>query len=197
MHLDMQKGVYYAQLKVPKDAQQFIGKTAFRKTLKTRDKLEAQQRAIPLIQQWKTEIKTARLPPVERFTTQFEAQRASIRQLQHVLDNPSQPMARKAALEQLKFDIESEVENDILRAYGAQDAQELSEEQLIESQATYMLATGQTTPFLEHLDAYLEDSQVEQKTKQMKRTQIMDYAAMAPLVSDATHDTVRMFIRTL
>ena len=60
-----------------------------------------------------------------------------------------------------------------------------------------MLATGQTTPFLEYLDAYLEDSKVEQKTKQMKRKQIMDYAAMAPLVSDATHDTVRMFIRTL
>ena len=29
MHLDMQKGVYYAQLRVPKDAQQVIGKTAF------------------------------------------------------------------------------------------------------------------------------------------------------------------------
>ena len=197
MYLDMQKGVYYAQLKVPKDAQPIVGKTAFRKTLQTRDKLEAQKRAIPWIQQWKAEIKTARLPPVERFKTQFEAQRASIRQLQHELDRPSQPMARKAALEQLKSDIESLIENDILEAYGAQDAQELSEEQLIESQATYMLATGQTMPFLEHLDAYLEDSQVEQKTKQMKRTQIMDYAAMAPLVSDATHDTVRMFIRTL
>jgi hypothetical protein len=40
MHLDIQKGVYYAQLKVPKDAQPVVGKTAFRKTLKTRDKLE-------------------------------------------------------------------------------------------------------------------------------------------------------------
>jgi len=49
MHLDIQKGVYYAQLKVPKDAQPVVGKTAFRKTLKTRDKLEAQKRAIPWI----------------------------------------------------------------------------------------------------------------------------------------------------
>jgi hypothetical protein len=47
------------------------------------------------------------------------------------------------------------------------DGQELSTEQLIESQETYMLATGQTMPFLEHLDAYLEDSQVEKKTKQL------------------------------
>jgi integrase len=31
----------------------------------------------------------------------------------------------------------------------------------------------------------------------MKRKQIMDYAAVAPLISDATHDTVRMFIRIL
>ena len=53
MHLDMQKGVYYAQLRVPKDAQKVIGKTAFKRTLQTRNKLEAQQKAIPLIQQWK------------------------------------------------------------------------------------------------------------------------------------------------
>ena len=197
MHLDMQKGVYYAQLKVPKDAQQFIGKTAFHKTLKTRDKLKAQQRAIPLVQQWKTEIKIARLPPVERLTKQFEAQRTSIKQLEQELEKPSLPQAKYVELTELKSLIENIIEEGILAAQGVTDSQELSTEQLIESQATYMLATGQTTPFLEHLDAYLEDSQVEQKTKQMKRTQIMDYAAMAPLISDATHDTVRMFIRAL
>ena len=197
MHLDMQKGVYYAQLKVPKDAQQFIGKTAFHKTLKTRDKLKAQQRAIPLVQQWKTEIKIARLPPVERLTKQFEAQRASIRQLEQELEKPSLPQAKHVELTELKSLIENIIEEGILAAQGVSDSQELSTEQLIESQSTFMLATGQTTPFVEHLDAYLEDSQVEQKTKQMKRTQIMDYAAMAPLISDATHDTVRMFIRAL
>ena len=197
MHLDMQKGVYYAQLKVPKDAQQFIGKTAFHKTLKTRDKLKAQQRAIPLVQQWKTEIKIARLPPVERLTKQFEAQRTSIKLLEQELEKPSLPQAKHVELTELKSLIENIIEEGILAAQGVTDSQELSTEQLIESQATYMLATGQTTPFLEHLDAYLEDSQVEQKTKQMKRTQIMDYAAMAPLISDATHDTVRMFIRAL
>ena len=197
MHLDMQKGVYYAQLKVPKDAQQFIGKTAFHKTLKTRDKLKAQQRAIPLVQQWKTEIKIARLPPVERLTKQFEAQRTSIKLLEQELEKPSLPQAKYVELTELKSLIENIIEEGILAAQGVSDSQELSTEQLIESQSTFMLATGQTTPFVEHLDAYLEDSQVEQKTKQMKRTQIMDYAAMAPLISDATHDTVRMFIRAL
>ena len=197
MYLDMQKGVYYAQLKVPKDAQPIVGKTAFRKTLQTRDKLEAQKRAIPWIQKWKKEIETARLPPVERLKTQFEAQRASIRQLAQELEKPSLPQARSAELIELKGVIENIIEEGILAAQGVSDSQELSTEQLIESQAAYMLATGQTTPFLEYLDAYLEDSKVEQKTKQMKRKQITDYAAMAPLVSDATHDTVRIFIRSL
>ena len=197
MYLDMQKGVYYAQLKVPKDAQPIVGKTAFRKTLQTRDKLEAQKRAIPWIQKWKKEIETARLPPVERLKTQFEAQRASIRQLAQELEKPSLPQARSAELIELKGVIENIIEEGILAAQGVSDSQELSTEQLIESQAAYMLATGQTTPFLEYLDAYLEDSKVEQKTKQMKRKQIMDYAALVPLVSDTTHDTVRMFIRTL
>ena len=197
MHLDIQKGVYYAQLKVPKDAQPVVGKTAFRKTLQTRDKLEAQKRAIPWIQQWKSEIDLARLPPLERLQSKLGAQRTSLRELKHEIEKPSQPQAKLAELEQLKFYIENIIEENILAAQSVSDAQELSTEQLIDSQAAYMLATGQTTLFLEHLDAYLEDSQVEQKTKQMKRTQIMDYAAMAPLVSDATHDTVRMFIRTL
>ena len=197
MHLDIQKGVYYAQLKVPKDAQPVVGKTAFRKTLQTRDKLEAQKRAIPWIQQWKSEIDLARRPPLERLQSKLGAQRTSLRELKHEIEKPSQPQAKLAELEQLKFYIENIIEDNILAAQSVSDAQELSTEQLIDSQAAYMLATGQTTLFLEHLDAYLEDSQVEQKTKQMKRTQIMDYAAMAPLVSDATHDTVRMFIRTL
>ena len=107
MYLDMQKGVYYAQLKVPKDAQPIVGKTAFRKTLQTRDKLEAQKRAIPWIQKWKKEIETARLPPVERLKTQFEAQRASIRQLAQELEKPSLPQARSAELIELKGVIEN------------------------------------------------------------------------------------------
>ena len=82
MHLDMQKGVYYAQLRVPKDAQQVLGKTAFRQTLKTRDKLVAQQQAIPLIQQWKAEIQTARLPAAERLKAQFPAYLSNIRELE-------------------------------------------------------------------------------------------------------------------
>ena len=91
MHLDMQKGVYYAQLRVPKDAQQVIGKTAFRRTLQTRNKLEAQQKAIPLIQQWKAEIDTARLPAAERLTVQFSAHRAEIRELEQKLSRSSLP----------------------------------------------------------------------------------------------------------
>jgi integrase len=197
MHLDVQKGVYYAQLKVPKDAQQIIGKTAFRKTLKTRNKLEAQERAIPFIQQWKAEIKTARLPPVERLRTQFKAERHDLRVLEQALARPSLAAAKKEELEDTEFNIHNAIEEDILSAYGVSDAQQLSTEKLINSQEAYMLATGVTTPFTEYLDAYLEDSQVENKTKQMKRTRIMDYAAIAPLISDATHETVRLFIRLL
>ena len=197
MHLDMQKGVYYAQLRVPKDAQQVIGKTAFRRTLQTRNKLEAQQKAIPLIQQWKAEIDTARLPAAERLTVQFSAHRAEIRELEQKLSRSSLPQAKHKELIELKSLIEEIIQDDILATHGATDSQELSTEQLIESQETYMLATGQTMPFLEHLDAYLEDSQVEKKTKQLKRTQIVNYAADAPLVSDATHQTIRGYIRKM
>ena len=197
MHLDMQKGVYYAQLRVPKDAQQVLGKTAFRQTLKTRDKLVAQQQAIPLIQQWKAEIQTARLPAAERLKAQFPAYRSDIRELELQIARPSLPQAKHKELIELKALIEGLIQEDILASHGVVDSQKLSTDQLIESQETYMFATGKTMPFLEHLDAYLGDSQVEEKTKQLKRTQIVNYAADAPLVSDATHQTIREYIRTM
>ena len=197
MHLDMQKGVYYAQLRVPKDAQQIVGKTAFRQTLKTRDKLTAQQQAIPLVQQWKAEIQNARLPAAERLKAEFSAHRAEIRELELKLSRTSLPQAKHKELIELKSLIEGIIQDDILSTHGAADAQELSAEELIASQGTYMLATGQTMPFLEHLDAYLEDSQVEQKTKQLKRTMIVNYAADAPLVSDVTHQNIREYIRKM
>ncbi|MDG1934951.1 MAG: hypothetical protein P8I83_00810 [Paracoccaceae bacterium] len=60
-----------------------------------------------------------------------------------------------------------------------------------------MLVTGETDPFLEHLEVYLEDTQVESKTKQMKRMQIMDYADTGPLISDTTYEVVTAFIKAL
>jgi len=59
-YLDIQKGVFYAQLRIPKDCQTALGKTAFRKTLKTSDRQEAERLATPLVDKWKADINAVR-----------------------------------------------------------------------------------------------------------------------------------------
>jgi hypothetical protein len=62
MYLDKQHGIYGAQLRIPNDPglREYMGKTAFRKSLKTRSKREAQALATPLVKEWKLLVNQAR-----------------------------------------------------------------------------------------------------------------------------------------
>lgn len=62
MYLDKQNGTYGAQLRIPNDPglREYMGKTAFRKSLKTKNKRVAQALATPIVNQWKHEIAEAR-----------------------------------------------------------------------------------------------------------------------------------------
>jgi integrase len=128
---------------------------------------------------------------------ELHATRISLRELNQQLNATVPNSTEYEQLNDTKDSIKWRVEDTLVESYGVSSWKELSQEDLKDSQAAYMLVTGKADPFLEHLEAYLEDSQVEPKTKQMKRTQISDYAATAPLVSDATHEAVKAFIRTL
>ena len=57
---------YSAVLDVPKDVRDTIGRTSFRKSLKTSDKREALAKAHPLVSQWKEKIAEARRPGPKR-----------------------------------------------------------------------------------------------------------------------------------
>ena len=48
MHLDCRNGTYHATLKIPKELREALGKTSFRKSLKTKDKIIAMGKAAPL-----------------------------------------------------------------------------------------------------------------------------------------------------
>ena len=62
MYLDKQFGVYYAQVRIPNDPglRELLGKTAFRKTLKTKNKRVACELAKPFVLEWKAAILEAR-----------------------------------------------------------------------------------------------------------------------------------------
>lgn len=62
MYLDRQFGVYYAQVRIPNDPglRELLGKTAFRKTLQTKNKRVACELAKPFVLEWKAAISEAR-----------------------------------------------------------------------------------------------------------------------------------------
>jgi integrase len=59
-YLEKPWNVYHATLKVPKDVQSFIGRKKFYKSLETDSVGEANIRKLPVIAEWKTQIKVAR-----------------------------------------------------------------------------------------------------------------------------------------
>ena len=197
VHLDRQKGTYYASLKVPKDVREIIGKTAFRKTLKTKDKLEAQRRAIPLVEQWKVEIAVARLPLAERLEAELSAARKQYRELEKELNSPNVEDHDSYELQDLMGVLGDQIIDKLLSVYRVNDPEELTIEQLRETQRAYKVATGERAPFAEFLDDHIDDSVVEPKTKQMKRQQIERYAQLWPMLHEATGENVRSYIKTL
>lgn len=59
-NIELRKHVYCAVLMVPKDVQPVLGKTKFRKSLGTSNKLEAERLGAPYLANWKAQIKQAR-----------------------------------------------------------------------------------------------------------------------------------------
>jgi integrase len=59
MNIEQRRGLWFAVVTVPKDVRAALG-SKFIQSLKTHDKLEAQARALPVVTQWKQEIRKAR-----------------------------------------------------------------------------------------------------------------------------------------
>ena len=197
MHLECIKGNYYASLKVPTELRAILNRTTFRKSLKTKKKIIAMGRAVPLLTEWKALIETARLPKEQRLQEELLAQRIKLRSLERQLSNQSISEVEYNDLSEHKEIIESEIEETILGSYGVNYPEQLSNNDLKQSQETYKLATGQLIYFIDHLEDYLNDSPVDEKTKGMKRQQITAYSKLFPMLTQSNHQNTRSYIKTV
>ena len=195
MHLDCRNGTYHATLKIPKELRAILGKTSFRKSLKTKDKIIAMGKAAPLLTEWKALIETARLPKEQRLQEELLAQRIKLKSLERQLSNQSLSEVEHNDLSEHKEIIESEIEESILGSYGVNYPEQLSNNDLKQSQETYRLATGKLIYFNEYLEDYLKDSRIADKTKGMKRQQITEYSKLFPMLPDSNHQNTRSYIK--
>ena len=63
MPIELRYRTYFATLRVPDDLRAKLGRSVFRQTLQTDSKRTAEQRAAPLIAQWRSQIEAARGDP--------------------------------------------------------------------------------------------------------------------------------------
>lgn len=59
----LKSGIWQAELRVPEDVRDVIGKTRFAKSMRTRNKREAVVKAVPILEQWQAEIDLAKTDP--------------------------------------------------------------------------------------------------------------------------------------
>ena len=83
MHVRLPKGSSYYQafLRVPEDVRHLVGKTQFKKSLKTSDKREAQRLAAQIVPLWEQEIAKARQTPESIIASKLEEHRRLIEEI--------------------------------------------------------------------------------------------------------------------
>ena len=155
-------------MRVPDDVRMIIGKTQFKKSLKTTDQREAERLAAQIIPLWEREIAAARQTPGNVLATKLKDYRKLIAEMDAAIDRTRSDHEWNE-LQEIKAIIETEIEDLITSSMNASDAAELSEGDLTAAQLAYKITTGQFVPFLEYLDEYIGLSHVNRKTASEQR----------------------------
>ena len=196
MYLTKQGRYFYAVLEVPKDVRRTIGKTSFRKTLKTTDRWQAEQRARQYIEEWKEAIRVARLSPEEQLEHQTELLRQDWKELEK-LKETAQTEAEFEEVNNFAHVLQEVTVDKILKKYKVQHSEQLTGETLKGANAFFDVVTGKTIRFSQYIEEHLQELKVELKTKDAKRQQILRFADRVKLTKNVNRDTVRDYIRFL
>ena len=184
---------YSAVVQVPKDVRHLLGKTAFKKSLKTSDKRIAQAKAVPFVDGWKKLIEAARQGLHEAAESQISMIVADIREMQSLLEKDPEDVHAQAGLDVAH----THLQNLLIKSKGANSFEKLEgaeQEQVINN---FKISTGQEHLFLQFLEEHLEYLVVTHRTKESKKQQITRYAKMFPKLQDATRKNVREFMKHL
>lgn len=115
--LQLQWNTYYVRMRVPADVKPIFGKGEFKKTLDTSDFSEAEILKLPLIAEWKRQIKAARAGKLLAVSFDEKVQQAN--QMLNELGDEEGLAAVASGLEvEENFDELSDAEKDELRVYG-------------------------------------------------------------------------------
>ena len=188
---------YSAVLDVPKDVRGVIGRTSFRKSLKTSDKRKALALAHPIVADWKEQITDARLPAPKSIHVKLQIIQEDIDNISTKMKDPLLSDSEYQKLDNLA-DVTKDAALDLLvESKGMKNAEELSKPDEAEVIKSLKIVTGQNVLFVKYLEQHLQELQLDQKTIDAKRRQILRYSKEIPILSDSTRSSVRAYTRHL
>ncbi|MDC1293279.1 tyrosine-type recombinase/integrase, partial [Amylibacter sp.] len=85
----------------------------------------------------------------------------------------------------------------LVESKGMKNAEELSKPDEAEVIKSLKIVTGQNVLFVKYLEQHLQELQLDQKTIDAKRRQILRYSKEIPILSDSTRSSVRAYTRHL
>lgn len=184
---------YSAVVQVPKDVRHLLGKTAFKKSLKTRDKRIAQAKAVEYVDGWKKLIEAARQGQYEAAESQISMIVADIREMQSLLEKDPEDQHAQAGLDAAH----THLQDLLIKSKGANSFEKLEGSEQKQVINTFKISTGQEHLFTQFLEDHLGSLLVTQRTKESKKQQITRYAKLFPKLRDATRKNVREFMKYL
>ena len=188
---------YSAVLDVPKDVRGTIGRTSFRKSLKTSDKREALAKAHPLVSQWKEQIAEARRPAPKTLSDKLNNIQIELNNINIEMKGPQLSDAEYESL-QIHAEILADTWLELsTKAKGVKHIEQLPVYEQESLSKTYKVVTGQTPSFIEHLERHIKELNLDKKSIDAKRRQILDYSEVWPLLEDATQTKIRNYTRLL
>lgn len=176
MTLINQNGTWHAELTIPKDVRQVLGKRKFRKSMGTSNKNEAARKSQFVIARWKEHIAVAR------------GKGGDVSFYRDMYDNTSDE--GKDVLEEMFTEL-------VVDEYGKTHASQLSPNELKNSQEAFQLMTGKETRTDIYIVEWLSDWDVKLQTKNQGRRYVQEMALKFPIVSMLNRKAVKAWYKEL
>jgi len=185
-YLNRKNGTFYAVLDVPADVRDKIGKTKFKRSLKTSNRQEALGKVGQVISGWKSEIEVAR---GNGSTAEEAAVWASMR-------SKAQDIEELNLIEELVADHAIDMEasgQSISPANGQYPETNKSEDALRFTK----LALGKLTPLMTHVERWLADQSVSEFTQYEYRRELIGLEKRFTHIEDVTRRAASDYIEEL
>ena len=168
-HIRIPKGQsnYIALLSVPPDVRSVVGKTQFKKSLKTSHKPTAQKLANQIIPLWQAEIDQARQSSTTKVNNNLTQLQALLQELRRDIAAATDPNEATNL-----FHAQTAIEDEVAAILGV-DPQTASDSAIL----AYKTAVGQLTPFLTNVEAHMASNGASDKAKAEKRKAFTDFDA--------------------